>query len=214
MTQNDLAHQLRSTARHVTARARQRAVERTALLRTLRGVDPQTVDEDLTAFDRATADERHTVTAEARAAVAHYRTHNVMTRPPDYRPSSAAHASWVAAIASQAPHYSPDVMTRTIRSAIASNDTALVAALLPLAESLGSYRKEFVGKMSAVVIDGQDALRTPEVIASEQAAEWADAVDGEIAYLDAVLGNRQPIDSLDLNLSTGSFPNILPEGSA
>jgi hypothetical protein len=64
--------------------------------------------------------------------------------------------------------------------------------------------------MGAAIVAGQQALRTPDVLASEEAAQFASTLDIEIKALELVTASDHPDQSLGLHLQTQSFPNILP----
>jgi hypothetical protein len=208
--------QLQQLARELASTARTRAAERAALQ-----TNPMVPREGLPGVLRdhtaAVRAERSAVSAKMRQALTAYRDQAVLKAPPDLRPSSAAHASWIAAIAAQAPHYSPSVLCRTVRDAAKTGDMALVSCLTPLLESYHGYKKEFAtsGEVVNALIDARAALDSvPEVQASNAAAEFCDSVEHEINALATLLSGDRSIEALDTHVGTGSFPTLLPPGTA
>ena len=205
---------VQAIAREVASHARQRTDERERLR-----TDPRIPREGratiLAQFDAETASQRAALTERARGFLTSFRAEFVMTGPPDYRPASAAEASWVAAICAMAPSFSPSVLAATLKDAAASGNTGLVAALVPLAESLSSYKKEFVGngQLAAAVMDAKESLRTPEVQASDEARDWADSAEQELRLIENTLRDHGP-DAIDVYVQQRALPVTLPTPEA
>ncbi len=202
---------LRNIAANIAAHARTAHAERTAIK-----ADPMVPPAGLGGVLRQHTDRTNTarraLTDKARDSINSYRLDNVK-RPPSFRPGSAAEASWLAAIAVQAVHYSPAVLAETIESAIADGDTAMVALLLPLASSLTSYAKPFTASTAviAATVKGRQFLdSTPEIVASKAAADYADALSFELGALENALTSDTPIDLLDKMVEFHALPNLLP----
>lgn len=212
MTRTTAQREALHAARQLVAHAQKRA----EALKRMKA-DPMIPNEGFSVLkaqhDAQTAWERQGLRAHTAQAIAHYRAESCVL--PDYRPASAAHASWIAAIAAQAPHYSPLVMARTLKEAVAAGDMALVAAITPLAESYLGYRKEFQsGPVGGAVADARDALdHVPEAVAAREAAAWTDRLEAELHALDRINAEPDAPTALQLHIDMGAFPTLLAEES-
>ena len=200
--------QIRDIGRAVARHATQRAADREAL-RINPMVPAANVFLVLAEHDRQTADARRPLIERGRALAQAY-ADAYGNFVPDFRPRDAAHASWIAAIATQAPSFSPRVLSQTMRDAAARGDTALCAALLPLAASYDEYKKEFSGgRLFDAIAEAQSALDgVPDAVAAREAKEFADTAAQEFVYLDTILAGSAPGDALAVHVSTGSFPTL------
>jgi hypothetical protein len=206
---------LLSLVNSITTHARQREAQRRELARS-----PMLPRENAAAalglFDAETSTQRQPAVAKFRATLAAYRAEYV--RPlPDFRPTSAPLASWLSAIASVAPSYTPAVLSQQLETAAARNDLSTIALLLPLAESKSSYSEPFKadGGLSNAIFTARETLNsTPEARASAEAAAWCADAEQQFSALEGVLDGRSPasspIEGLDLYEQNGVLSTLIP----
>lgn len=209
-TRNDTAAGLRQIGAQIAEHARARAAGRRALFADAR-IPSEGRGQIVGEYDSETRAARREMVARGRASVAAYRADAVMQRSPSYRPSSAAESAWISGLVSTAPHWSPEVMKATVKQAIADGDRALLAALMPLAESFANYKKVYSDSgLAATLFDAREALVTPEMTASAEAADWAKEADQELGALARTLDDDVTATSLDVHIPLNAFPNTLP----
>lgn len=203
---------LRAMASRITAHARH-AAEVRALTRADPTIHPDLMPRVLADHRAEVATERQGMTAAAHQIVGQYRDANVLRTMPDPRPATAALASSIAGTCAMAPHFSPAVLGKTISDASERGNVALVAALMPLLESLTTYSKPFVNSPDAIaaLVSGRQCLSNqPEVVASNEAKDFAELLDFEIGTLETVLNGDAPIAGLEEYAKVQALPNILP----
>jgi hypothetical protein len=212
MDRNELVGHLRAHAKLIANAARDRATQRDGIIYNSQ-THPLLLAEELQVHDMQTGNTRRTAIDAARGLVAKFKDENVLKFAPDLRPSSAASASWIGALCSQAVAYSPAVLGKMISGAAARNDTALVAALMPLLESKASYSKPFLNAPeTAVALEAarQCLDAVPEVVASKEAADFADICGIEITALDMVCSNVDAGEGLAQHVAFNALPTIMP----
>ena len=210
-TRDNTITQMRQATGKIAAYTKSRASEYDGLARNLM-IPKDSIPAMRAAHRSETATKLQPLFQQLHALRDGFHADNVMQGSPDFSSPSAPKASSVAAVMANATAYSPRVFARLLNDAAKRNDLALVSAMLPVGESLQEYSRPFVAspEMGAAIVAGQQALRTPDVLASEEAAQFASTLDIEIKALELVTASDHPDQSLGLHLQTQSFPNILP----
>lgn len=204
---------LQQLARRIMNTTRQRENELTQLLRARSGADPQIVKEDVAAFRRAQRDELTKLVTAGRDELAAYRAAAVHVAIPDPRPGSTAEAVWLNAKAALAQSWSPATLAAELKQATERGDVAAAALFVPLAESVGQWRKGYMtGELSNAIVDGRLMLDSrPEVVAIKENAEWADTMDAHLTTLETLATSRNPVEQFDTYMATGAFGELLPQ---
>ena len=169
---------------------------------------------------RDTAAKIRAVEQQERAITAQYRAENVNATPLR-RPETAAGASWLAAKTSAARDWAPHVFDAELakltehvqRHPEDADAVALLDNLVGLADSKIVYSKAFTKNtpVQGRAIDARLALdNLPDVVASREAAEFADVLDGEITTTTKILLGDQPLETLEVHQRLGALPNLLP----
>src|ERR1019366_7020096 len=130
-TQHQTIAQLRQYAARATAHARQAEAAAQAIR-----ADPRIAAANLRAVlsDHAAKarTERQPVFDAARANLAQFREDNILKMSPDFRPASAADASYVAAKLANVTALSPRIGARELKNEAARGNLAFVSAYLPI----------------------------------------------------------------------------------
>lgn len=142
-----------------------------------------------------------------------YGDEHILKEVPSQAPTSAARGSYLAALASLAPNFTTEIFDRVTREHMGRGELDVVALLVPLAESYLDYKKSWTNSSRVVnlIVDAQAALRdTPEVRASEEAAQWVAEVQSELNTMLQALDAEDPAEAVEVYVSTGSFAHTLP----
>ena len=118
-----------------------------------------------------------------------------------------------AAAQSQSVHWAPQVWAQELGRYIAVNDRATVAALLPLLESLISYKQPFANDRNVVdlLVDAKQYLeQQPEAIAAREDRDWVAQARGDLKALEGICNRPDALEALDVHLNLNTLPTILP----